>query len=125
MNSARKTQFLACLKDGPGFVNTEHTVLDEHITEVGQVGYSGEHLLDHQLDIAIPIRLVLRWDRVGTEEGGAHGDRKLVSDPAGDPKQKKLSFEVESVPRLDLDGGGAASDHGPDSFGGQFKQRLF
>ncbi len=111
-------------EDPAGLVDGEGPFLDEDVAIVGETDHGGEHLLDDQLDVALPVPPVLDRDRVRPEEGGLDRDRQLLSETPRHLEQAHLGGGVEPVSGLDLDGGRPRSDHSPQAGGGEAEELV-
>ena len=85
----------------PTLVGVERSGFAERVHPFRVGRRCGEHVGAHEVDVVVGTPLELGRQQMGAEE------RRLARVGAGDADRPRLVDHVQSVPRLDLDGGGA------------------
>ncbi len=109
MHTRRQTTVLRGGEHPPGLVDGERPLVDEDVAGSRERSTCGQHLLDDEVDVLGPRHFPI--GDVGAEERRVDVERGPL--PHGDRREEHPDFVrgAQAVPGLDLDGGGARSEH--------------
>ena len=100
-------------KDASAFLGREHARLAEHVAELRQMllSHLGQHLVDDEPDIPLPILGILLGQGVGRHKGADQLHGLAASQQLHGAEHLQLLLGTEAVAGLALAGGDAQAEH--------------